>query len=199
MKFILHIAFFFINTSCFAMAVSTNLTAVYDQQKKQVKLKWQNIDARVVAFVLQRSADNNRWADLCKIEAADFSNTKIEKYTDQHPDPAKNYYRLKAILDNNKAEWSASIMVVMGQSTNSWIIYPVPVTTVLNLQYTGSETITGVISVFVQNTQGRIFNRLRTSSLNRNIQMPVANLGKGIYDVRIMINDEIVWNQRFVK
>ena len=199
MKIFFAIFLLIIPPLCFANNITLNLTAVYDAQKKAVKLKWQNNETGIHTFILQRSADNNKWSDLYKIDSDELSSRKIEKFTDIHPDPAKNYYRLKLVVDQDHIEFSASIMIIIGEPQNSWIMYPVPVTSVLNLQYTGSDLITGVISVFIQNTQGRILTRLRYSSLNRTIEIPVTNLGRGIYDVRIMIMDKIVWNQRFLK
>lgn len=199
MKPLLVIACLFIKAMCFATAISPNLTAVLDPEKKIIRLKWQNNDARTTRFVLQKSSNNYDWSDIYSIEASEFNDAKIEKYTDLHPDPSTNYYKLRQVIDKNNVEFSPAILVIMGQTTNSWIMYPVPVTTFLKLQYTGSEPITSVISVFILNSYGKILSRLRTSSLSRMINVPVANLGKAVYDVRIVILDKVVWNQRFVK
>ena len=79
-------------------------------------------------------------------------------------------------------------------------MYPVPVKDILNLQYNGSNLISGVISVSIQNmTTRQIFHKLRLASTNRFIQIPVSNLGRGLYIVSISIGNEIVWNQQFNK
>lgn len=199
MKITLVVALLFMHSICLAAPTFPNLTAVFDQENAVIKLKWQNKYPDATEYILQKSADNVVWYNLYTIGIADFSAGKIEKFNDKFPDQNKNYYRLKITQRNRTVQYSSSIVVIMGQPTSSWIIFPVPVTSVLNLQYTGSEPITSVISVFIQNSQGKILHRLRTSSLNRTIQIPVSNLGKGIYDVRIMIGDRNVWNQRFVK
>jgi len=199
MKSILAIVLFSMHTICFASVFSPNLTAEYNSRKKVVSLKWQNIDSRVTGFILQRSSDNNKWQDIYVLESARFSKKKLEKFSDQSPEPTKNYYRLKILFSANSIEYTPSIMVIIGNPVNSWIMFPVPVRDVLNLQYNGSEAIQGVVSVFIQNMYGYILTRKRYSSLNRTIQVPVDNLGRGTYDVRIVINDEIVWNQRFIK
>lgn len=199
MKSILAIFAFSMHMACFASAVSPNLTAEYNNRKKIVLLKWQNTDNRVTRFVLQRSDDNNRWKDIYSLESSKFSKKKLEKFSDEFPGPTKNYYRLKILLENNIAEYSSPVMVIIGSPVNSWIMFPVPVRDVLNLQYNSSESIKGVVSVFIQNLYGHVFIKKRFSSLNRTIQIPVDNLGRGTYDIRIVINDEVVWNQRFVK
>ena len=198
MKPVLIVLICMIHALSFASGVNPNLTAEYNTSKKQVELKWQNIDARVNRFVLQRSADNNSWKDIYTLGPDDFSKKKQEKFYDRYPEPEKNYYRLKTFTADG-FEYSASIMVIIGSLASSWIMYPVPVHDVLNLQYNGSESIKGVICIFIQNMYGYVLVRRRCSTLSRIIEVPVDNLGRGTYDVRIVINDEIVWNQRFVK
>lgn len=183
----------------FAENITPNLTAEYNTRKKVVLLKWQNTDDKVSGFILQRSEDNKIWKDIYTLESVSFSKKKLEKFSDEYPEPTKNYYRLKIVLDNKSVEFSPSIMVIIGNPLDSWTMYPVPVRDVLNLQYNGSESIKGVVSVFIQNMSGYILTRRRFSSLGRTIQVPVDNLGRGTYDVRIVINDEVIWNQRFVK
>lgn len=199
MRVIPAIFIFMMHSVCFASTISPNLTAEYISRKKIVLLKWQNTDINVTRFVLQRSDDNNSWKDIYMLGANEFKKKKLEKFSDQSPDPTKNYYRLKIVFNDNKIEYTASIMVIIGKPVNSWIMFPVPVRDVLNLQYNGSEPIQGVVSIFIQNMYGYVLTRKRYSSLNRTIQVPVANLGRGTYDIRIVINDEIIWNQRFVK
>jgi len=198
MKYLPAIFICLMHTICFASGINPNLTAEYNTRKKQVELKWQNIDPVITGFILQRSADNNSWKDINTLNKNELSKKKLEKYYDKNPEPAKNYYRLKIFTEDGTV-YSASIMVIIGSLASSWIMYPVPVRDVLNLQYNGSDAIRGVVSIFIQNMYGYVLVRKRFSSLNRNIQLPVDNLGRGTYDIRIVINDEVVWNQRFVK
>ena len=91
-------------------------------------------------------------------------------------------------------------MLESSNTENAWLIYPVPVGPVINLQYNGNHTIEGVITVFIQSvTSGTIFTRLRLASTTRKITIPITNIGKGTYDVRIYISNKIVWNQRVIK
>ena len=78
-------------------------------------------------------------------------------------------------------------------------MYPVPVDHLINLQYKGSEAILDVIDVYIMNMKGYVLLRKRYSSLARQIQLPVDNLGKGFYEIYIMINERIVWKQAFIK
>lgn len=174
------------------------ITVVYDAQKKAVIIKWQQKLPGIKTFIIQRSADNINWADIALQATVNFNPNKTYQYLDYKPAAGENYYRLKCITDKGQTEYSASIIVVTGNN-NSWVMYPVPVKDVLTLQYKGREKITGVVNVFIQSMSGQMLKRIRSASLNTIIQIPVDNLGKGIYDIRIVIENEIVWNQRFIK
>ena len=182
-----------------AANIVPGLTAVYEHQRQVVKLKSNHNDKRVIAYILQRSADNNSWTAIQQLSIANPQQYQFITYTDKKVAAGKNYYRLKILLVNGSAEFTASIMVIIGQPGNNWLIYPVPVKDILNLQYDGNALIPGVIAVFIQNINGRLFHKLRYASSTRQIHIPEDNLGRGTYDIRIVINEEIVWNQRFVK
>lgn len=179
--------------------ISPGLTVVYEHKQQLVKLKWNHNDKQVVRYVLQRSADESRWAEVYSIKMDDPSQYKFISYYDNQVAAGKNYYRLKAILSNGSQEFTPSIMVIISKPGNSWLMYPVPVTDVLNLQYNGNALITGVISVVIRRMNGQVYHQLRFASSTRLIQVPVSNLGSGTYDVRIIVNNQVVWNQRFVK
>lgn len=179
--------------------ISPGLTVVYEHKQQLVKLKWNHNDKQVVRYVLQRSADESRWAEVYSIKMDDPSQYKFISYYDNQVAAGKNYYRLKAILSNGSQEFTPSIMVIIGKPGNSWLMYPVPVIDVLNLQYNGNALITGVISVVIRRMNGQVYHQLRFASSTRLIQVPVSNLGSGTYDVRIIVNNQVVWNQRFVK
>ena len=193
-------AAFSIFTFCsFGVSKTTpGITVVYDAQKKAVIIKWQQKLPGIKTFIIQRSADNINWADIALQATVNFNPNKTYQYLDYKPAAGENYYRLKCITDKGQTEYSASIIVVTGNN-NSWVMYPVPVKDVLTLQYKGREKITGVVNVFIQSMSGQMLKRIRSASLNTIIQIPVDNLGKGIYDIRIVIENEIVWNQRFIK
>lgn len=177
---------------------SPGITAEYDAKKKTVTVKWQQKTSGIKIFIVQRSKDNFTWTDIARMENLQFNGAKAWQYADIKPGKGENYYRLQCTTSSGKTELSNSVMVIT-ENAHNWVIYPVPVNDVLTLQYKGDEKITGVINVHIQNIQGTFFNRLRYASNSTIIKIPVSNLGRGIYDVRIIIEEEVVWNQRFVK
>lgn len=179
--------------------ISPGLTAVYEHKQQLVKLKWNHNDKQVIRYVLQRSADNDHWVNVYEIKMTEPSYYKFISYYDNQVVTGRNYYRLKAILVKGSPVFTESIMVIIGKPGNNWLMYPVPVKDVLNLQYNGNALITGVVSVVIQRMNGQVYQQLRFASSTRLIQIPVSNLGSGTYDVRISVNNQVVWNQRFVK
>jgi hypothetical protein len=177
----------------------TTLTALFDKNTKNVKLRWQNITDGL-SYILQSSRDNNTFTDIFILKASDVLIGDFIKYNDNNPVEGKNYYRLKIYKKNDKLEILPTVLIVSGNTENTWVIYPVPIGTVLNLQYNGNNPIDGVITVLIQSvTSGTVFTRLRVASTTRKIVIPISNIGKGTYDIRIYVSDNIVWNQRVIK
>jgi len=175
------------------------LTAVFDERKNNVKLKWQHADPATSKFVLQRSSDNSTWFDIYTLFVNSSNTPRLLSFEDKQVSAGKNYYRLKEFTGMH-SETGSSLKVIIGKPGNDWIIYPVPVKDVLNLQYNGSQLIAGVITITIQNVgSGLFFHKLRFASTNRHLQIPVSNLGRGTYDVRIYVSEKPVWNQRFIK
>lgn len=191
----LAVQFILYSLSSFASSGDIPLSAYYDQAKKVVKLKWQPDQNLDQTFIIQRSKNNLHWEEIGKVIAS----RNIESFTDLKPDPSANHYRLKIVNSNGSPVFTPSILVIIGNSANSWVMYPVPVGAVLNLKYTGSELITGALTITIQNSSGQNLSRLRSSTTSRTIQVPVHNLGRGIYDVKIFVSNRLIWNQRFVK
>ena len=188
---------FAIHNSVFAQNTTT-LTALFDNTLKVVKLRWQN-RGDAVSYILQSSKDNNTFKDIFIIKAADVLKGDFIKHIDNSFE-GKNYYRLKIYKNNHTIETLPTVMLESSNTENAWLIYPVPVGPVINLQYNGNHAIEGVITVFIQSvTSGTIFTRLRLASTTRKITIPITNIGKGTYDVRIYISNKIVWNQRVIK
>ena len=179
---------------------NTTLTAIYEKEKNAIKLRWQHIDQTISSYTIQRSSDNTIYKDICIKKLTDIVIGDFIKYTDDKISPGKNYYRLKLNRMGLSSLIYPPVMVIQGSGENKWAMFPVPVGPILNLQYMGSGALQGVITVFIQSvSSGTVFIKLRLASTTRTIQIPVSDIGKGVYDIRILIGNDIVWNQRFSK
>lgn len=178
---------------------SPQLTAIYNARKQYVAIEWRNEQGGIYTFTVQRSDNNKTWTDISLQQVKNATINHSYYFTDNQPSEGENYYRLKVLKADGTVEYSGAVMVIIGAAGKQWIMYPVPVTDMLTLQYRGTEPIRGVINVFLQTMSGKILFRLRAASSNTTINIPVNNLGKGIYDIRIIVENEVMWNQRFVK
>jgi len=175
------------------------LTAGFDSRKNAVVVKWENNSTDIKTYILQKRINNSGWSDIAVEDPDQHKATVPFYFEEKKPAGGEYYYRLKCILYNGKTIYSLAILVIIPASTAGWVMYPVPVKDLLTLEYRGAENIKGVINVFIQQSSGRVITRLRSASVNRIIKIPVDNLGKGIYDIRIVVLGNIVWNQQFVK
>jgi hypothetical protein len=182
-----------------SFSIQPEFTAVYNSRKKAVIVRWQHQEAGIQTYIAQRSADNKTWIDIALQQVDGNTKTRSFYFEDKKPAVGENHYRLKCIYPDGRSTYSLNVMVIIGSMLNSWVIYPVPVGDLLTLEYRGTESIKGVLNIFIQQSSGRIITRLRYSSLNTLIRIPVDNLGKGMYDIRIIVQGEIIWNQRFIK
>ncbi len=173
--------------------------AIYLEASNQVRLNWDKSEPDIRKFTLQLSTDQKSWLDIAQQNVSDYSAMQQFQFIHREPNSGNNFYRLKILRSNGTSNFS-TIIKINTKSTTNWVMYPVPMGNYLTLEYKGSKKITGVINIFIALTSsGKIFNRMRCSTLNRVIQIPVGNLGAGIFDISIVINDEITWHQRFVK
>jgi len=176
------------------------LTALFEKTTITNKLRWQHVDENITSYTLQSSKDNLFFNDIFSKKTVTVSKGDFIKFADSKPADGKNYYRLKIFRSKTFYETTVPVMLISGNTENAWVIYPVPVGAVLNLQYNGNGPINGVITIVIQSvSSGTVFTKLRLASTTRNIAIPVSNIGRGTYDIRIYIATEVVWNQRFIK
>ncbi len=178
---------------------ATILKAIYNEKVNEVKLVWEKSDKTIRQYTLQHSTDEKNWIDIAQQMVKDFNNNQVFQFFHRSPARGKNYYRLKMVNGTAQTIFSSAIMVSAEATGNGWGIYPVPVGDILTLEYKGNQKIMGIINIFIVGINGYIHTRLRCSSLTKTIRIPVSNLGRGVYDIRIIIMDEITWSQRFVK
>lgn len=188
-----------LQTNSFSVSLLPEFSAVYNNRKKAVVIKWQHTSADIKTYVLQQSSVNKTWTDIALQEVNPPAGNRSFYFEDKNFAVGGNYYRLKCMYADGKTAYSLNVVVMIASVTNSWVIYPVPVIDLLTLEYRGSETIQGVINVIIQQPTGRVYTKKRYASQSKQIKIPVDYLPKGIYDIRIIVQDEVIWDQRFVK
>lgn len=188
-----------LQTNSFGVGLLPEFSAVYNSRKKVVVIRWKHSSPDIKTYILQQSFGNKAWVDNALQEINPGTGNRSFYFEDKNFVEGENNYRLKCIYADGKIVYSLNVLIMIASATSSWVIYPVPVTDLLTLEYRGSELIRGVINVIIQQPTGRVFTKKRYASLSRQIKIPVDYLPKGIYDIRILVQDEVIWDQRFVK
>jgi hypothetical protein len=193
------IGLFFLQMNSFGIGLLPQFNAVYNSRKKTVVIKWQHTSEDIKTYVVQQSSANKTWVDIALQEINTAITNRSFYFEDKNFAVGENHYRLKCMYADGKTAYSLNVVVMITSATNNWVIYPVPVTDLLTLEYRGSEPIQGVIHVIIQQPGGRVFLKRRYSSQSKQIKITPDFLPKGIYDIRILVQDEVIWDQRFVK
>lgn len=145
-------------------------------------------------------------------------------FNDKHYFTGKNFYRIRIFDGNNNTIALSPIVVVNTQiikpnspetavkennkqsqrstipkSNNDWTIYPNPARDLLKLTYKGSTDLKGVVNVQIQDVSGKVVINFRSGSLYRTIEIPISNLQKGVYFIRLTVLNELMMSQKFIK
>ncbi len=176
------------------------LTALYQKNQKVVLLQWQYLDKRAISYTLQTSKDNTFFSDIYTKQNTDIAIKSFIRYADKTITGEKKYYRLKINLSDTMFETTLPITVALNIPENTWLVYPLPATEIINLRYTGNGTVDGVISIYIKRiSSNTIFTRLRLASNTKNISIPTTNLGSGVYNIQVAIGNRPAWSQQFIK
>ncbi len=178
-----------------------NLIASIENDETSVQVQWRHTDNNVLVYTLQKSKDNIVFSDIFTQQNNAISIGEIVKFNDEINDGDVVFYRLKIKRFNKNQETSLPVNITHKQIKNNWQIYPVPaIGEIIHLNYTGTGVIDGVIKIQIQNIRsGTIFTKLRLASNTKNIQIPLSNIGKGLYVVRVSIGNRPEWTQQFAR
>ena len=176
-----------------------HIAASYDVAVDVITISWRNDEPCTELFILQGSEDEEEWTNLDTLyNSTEFYNREIS-WEYRTPVQGGSSYRLKAVIDDYNFTFSKPVFVKGKPSLFEWIVDDSSNNEKLVLQYDGKGKIKGVINVVMQSLGGQIFFKARQSSNTRTIEIPIANLGKGKYDIRLTVEGETIWRQRFKK
>ena len=176
-----------------------HIAASYDVAVDVITIVWKNDEPCTELFILQGSENEDEWINLDTLyNSTEFYNRDIS-WEYRTPVAGGSSYRLKAVVDDYNFTYSAQVFVKGKPSLFEWEVADSSTNDKLVLQYEGKGKIRGVINVVMQSLGGQVFFKSRCSSNARTIEIPIANLGKGKYDVRLSVEGETIWRQRFKK
>ncbi|GGA83883.1 hypothetical protein GCM10011511_03790 [Puia dinghuensis] len=140
-------------------------------------------------FDIQRAGDDGQFSTIGTVAAAANTNTEVRyTYTDANPLAGKNYYRLAMVDVDGKVAYStirALSFDAGGDAGITLTVYPNPVVDNLHLSLTH---VSGKNAIRLLNSQGQVM-RVVTATSPATVDMPVSNLGRGIYFVEVQSSD----------
>lgn len=209
---------------CQPVSASIRLFASTNALSPSIYLRWNMVNyPGSTAYALFKSEDGVVWT----VAAANpvfrnYTAATILQYQDFFAGQPKLYYRVKVYdTNNNIIEFSNTAEIInpnryykqtfpqknnvpaenfnTPEAKNAWKFYPNPVKEIINLEYAGKEKLKGVINVTIQDVTGKIVLRFRAASNNNQLHIPVTNLYRGFYFIKLNISGEVQLNTKFYK
>jgi len=202
MKLFLPVAFILVTTSLNLSAQVCELHGEQDIRSSVVKLDWNMVTAPgKTTYILLRSTDGRHWSEIVTDRIMrKYTAEDIFDYEDKALTRGQVFYRLRIVDANyNTVAFSNMVTITPNTEKGGWIIYPNPVHDILTISFKGDGYIKGVINALIQNSSGKIVTKFRASSLSRTLQIPVDNLPAGFYVVQVVVQNEVLMNQKFIK
>ncbi|MEP7277936.1 MAG: T9SS type A sorting domain-containing protein [Bacteroidota bacterium] len=145
----------------------------------QVQLNWQTLDeVNSDAFVVERSSNGTQFTTIDNVPAAGHAN--IYTFTDKIPANGNNYYRLRMVDKDGKAEYSKIIVVNCAANTASLSLYPNPASSyiVINHPFAGNNEQIRLISL-----QGNLVLQQKINPSSFQTRIILSGLRKGLYEL----------------
>lgn len=158
-----------------------------------VELSWSMVEQSLKQYEVERSTDSLNFEQVGVVEAQNLATVNNYRFEDQVTTP-KVFYRLRIINNDDKWDYSNTIAVTNHHS-DELFIYPSLITN-------------QIISCFIPGAfdQLQVFSMSGALVINKDIRgiagridIPVANLAKGLYTVRIIRGSERKIQRIFIR
>lgn len=147
-------------------------------------------------YEIERSNDGVHFAKIGTVNAVNGANVKQYSFTDNLPLNGTNYYRIKQVDKDGSYQYSQTKKVSMSDVIRHWNIYPNPAKDKATLYSLNNYNKT---DISVCNLNGKIVYHTTVSNVmaNQSINIPVNNLSKGVYVIKI-VTDKNTDTQKLV-
>jgi hypothetical protein len=182
--------------SCYRiLPVKINLFEVLKSNDKVI-INWQTAqEINMYQFIVEKSTDGIHWKTLSSVNAFGNSNTE-RRYSaiDNLPSIGTNYYRLKSVSISGAFDYTQIKFVTFKEAIRLSIApNPASTFTVVNLdsKYIGKKSIQFV------DAKGVVVKMV--STLSNSININSADLQKGIYVVKVVVNGEVLTSRLVIQ
>lgn len=154
----------------------------------EVELFWQTGWERQNAhFIIERSLTGSHWSVLGKVEGAGESQQAREyRFRDDSPNRGTSLYRLRQTDLNGRVTYSEIREVRLTEEGEGWTLYPNPAGNAYTVDL-GGLTASSIDLFDVQHRQVTA----RITEEGGKYQIATSNLAKGLYFVRLRIEDQV--------
>lgn len=168
---------------CVVLDVKLESFTAIKQSNQTALLKWQTLsETNNSYFTIEHSADARRFAPIGKILSnGNTSQGHDYHFTHANPVNGMNYYRLKMVDVNGKAEYSSVRIVAFGKNNNTLTIFPNPAGTKTTLLLDGNDG--EKLFVKLIDGAGRTVKQLGVTIKNQQAELALEGLHKGMYVV----------------
>ncbi len=184
---------------CSSLLPVTLLSFTANLSGSLVNVNWSTAnELNADSYTVERSSDGRAFSYVQKVSAKGSSTgTFLYSTVDANPLPGTSYYRLKQTDKDGHATYS-SIVKVVRSGNGSAAIYPNPVGNIIHLLL--QSTTAGKMMLQVTDMTGKtVITQSGSVTVGTNtIDVPAAGLGRGMYLVRI-VQDNNVQTIRVVK
>lgn len=161
--------------------------------KQKVTLQWLTTEEQFVdRYEVEKSTDAMHFSLLNNVNSVNAAAHHTYYSYDNNPAEGWNYYRLRVVGKDGKANYSTIVKVWYSQSGN-FVIYPNPAKDELKINLPASSSISQIAIV---NSEGQVVKQLATSEQSFTIN--IESLSKGVYFIRILNSRQAI-AQKFIK
>ena len=163
---------------------------------KNVELKWNAAaDDQHDYFEVQRSVDKNNFITLGKILAAPPC-----VFVDPSAKPGNNYYRIKQVDKNGTVSYSKVINIIYNSGKINYLLYPNPVTDVLNLRLSSDKKENYTVSVTDVLGREVINKKVSLDNFSGNVSINFSQRAAQVYILTIRNeSNEIIATEKIIK
>jgi hypothetical protein len=150
---------------------------------RAVELKWSTAtELNNDHYEIQRSVDGVSFSTIASVIA---SNKRQYEYTDTHPFVSTNFYRIKQVDKDGKYSYSFIVKISINDNGIRWQLYPNPAENNTAI-YAQKDLIK--VRVILTDLSGRILflGQYNNISVGEHIDIPVQNLAKGVYMLKVI-------------
>lgn len=169
------------DSASYCLSIPLPLTLIYFKavrSQSNIQLQWAVSSPELAReFVVEKIIGSN-WSPLYTMQADQKSDYL---YTDLHPDPGTNFYRLKIIEQNNSFFYSAIRRLNGRQSRDPFVVYPNPA----SQHVTISGEFAPLTEIKLFDLSGKLMWQTKLINVNSSVDIDVSSFQPGVYVLAI--------------